>query len=154
DPWRRSRGSWRSFAEFGRKRRPMSDERAAIGPMLSLAAALRHDQLCDDFEARWRKGPPPRIEDMLALVAPEQRSSLFAGLLKLEADLRSAQPANAEDYRVRFPEFVQLIDAVLCEPAVDTEDVVGPPAADIVPPALPNYQIIDLLGAGGMGAVY
>src|SRR5262245_10705242 len=132
----------------------MSDERAAIGPTLSLAAALRHDQLCDEFEARWRQGPPPRIEEMLARVAPEERSSLFTALLKLEIELRSPQSAAAEDYRVRFPQFVQLVDAVLCEPDIETANVDGPRAAEMAPPVLPNYQIIDLLGAGGMGAVY
>src|SRR5690348_16748942 len=71
---------------------------------LSLAVLRQIDPLCDRFEAAWRGGQTPRIEDHL----PEPSSSLHAVILRelilLDAFYRrqTGQPPRPEDYQERF----------------------------------------------------
>ena len=52
----------------------MSDKSSTESwPTISPSAALRVDQVCNAFEAAWKTGPRPRIEDYLA--APRSQNS-------------------------------------------------------------------------------
>ena len=85
----------------------MSDERETspeAGP-LTPGRAGRIDEACDRFEAEWRAGRRPRIEDVLAATGPEAGPGLLRELLALEVELRARageRPAR-EDYAARFP---------------------------------------------------
>ncbi len=73
------------------------------------------DQICDRFEATWKSGPRPRMEDYLDGVSEPTRTSLFQELLAVELEYRRAageQPAAA-DYGPRFPRYAGEIDAVV-----------------------------------------
>src|SRR5262249_7260292 len=93
-----------------RGRRPMPETHPPSDTP-SLAAAKRIDALCDRFEAAWRAGAKPRIEDLLAEVPEAERPALFVELLRLDCDLR--RPAcSPEQSRARFPDYVVQIDTV------------------------------------------
>jgi serine/threonine-protein kinase len=83
------------------------------------ADAREIDRLCDQFEAEWRAGGRPRIEDHLGRAAPPLRPGLLRHLLALELELRVAQgerPPIAE-YRKRFPDDPAAVEAAYARPA-------------------------------------
>jgi hypothetical protein len=71
----------------------------------SLSLEKRVDEACDRFEAAWRSGKQPRIEEYLTSADGLERSELLRQLLALEIELRSVvgeQPTTRE-YESRFP---------------------------------------------------
>ncbi|MGP0068029.1 MAG: tetratricopeptide repeat protein [Isosphaeraceae bacterium] len=87
--------------------RPTDDGRRVDSP------ARRIDAACDRFEAAWRAGQGPRIEDVLAGAEAADRRALLRELLALEVELRRgrAERATPADYRERFPGHGDVIDA-------------------------------------------
>jgi hypothetical protein len=80
------------------------------------------DEVCDRFEARWRAGERPVVEDYLGAVPKAARGELLRELLRLEIDYRrrrGEQPA-LEDYLPRWPEpdamLLELLGEVLPAP--------------------------------------
>ncbi len=75
--------------------------------------AQRIDAACDRFEAAWRAGLGPRIEDDLARADESDRPALLRELLALELELRRAggEGFTPGEYRDRFPGQADLIDA-------------------------------------------
>jgi WD40 repeat protein/tRNA A-37 threonylcarbamoyl transferase component Bud32 len=72
---------------------------------LSATQAEELDRACDHFEAEWRAGKRPRIEDHLEGIAEPLRSALLGELIAVELDWRrrcGERPAPAE-YHDRFP---------------------------------------------------
>jgi hypothetical protein len=69
----------------------------------------RIDELCDRFEAAWRAGQRPRIEECLRESPQEERAQLLGELLPLELVYR------LEEYQQRFPDHRELIRAVFAE---------------------------------------
>ncbi len=123
---------------------------------LPIEALERIDDRCAEFERGWQSDEPPAIE--LALTgdfSDIERQVLLAELVVLDIDYRRRRgddPAKQE-YLDRFPEHARAI-----EDALDDSDK---RAASFVPPTVgrlselfPALEIIELLGAGGMGAVY
>jgi serine/threonine-protein kinase len=79
---------------------PRSDE-----DTLSEDVERRLDQACDHFEAAWKRGERPRIEDVLAETPEAGRSVLLRELIPIEIAyrrLQGEQPA-LEEYQTRFP---------------------------------------------------
>ena len=73
---------------------------------------------CDRYEAAWREGRRPRIEDYLAeALEPERAALLLRELLALELELRSSggERPEPQEYRERFPGHVELINRILNE---------------------------------------
>ncbi len=64
------------------------------------------DSLCDSFEALWRAGQSPRIEEHLKKVPALEQAVLLRELLAVEIEYRRScgQQVNFADYLVRFPE--------------------------------------------------
>jgi serine/threonine protein kinase/tetratricopeptide (TPR) repeat protein len=135
------------------------------------------DELCDRFEAEWRAGQRPQIEDIVA-AAPDL---LAHGLLKellaaeLELQLRAGERPEPGEYDERFPGHDALVTAAFdsltapeaevswetsngfgVEGSLDTVSRNGGTAAPEMATGtrLGVYEINDVLGRGGMGTVY
>ena len=68
----------------------MTADRGNDGPgRLPLADVTLIDQICDRFEAAWRKGEHPHIADYLGSVQEPLRSLLFDELLVSDLTFRT-----------------------------------------------------------------
>jgi predicted Ser/Thr protein kinase len=123
---------------------------------------------CDHFEAAWRGGGRPRIEDHLGGVPEPARLALFGELLALEVAYRhrAGEAPTPGEYRTRFPGQEALIQDVFAEtlpvgpagsPPPGTEGP-GPRAAPASPPRCPQaigkYRVIDAIDTGGQAELY
>ncbi len=85
--------------------------------LASLSKVERIDGVCDRFEAEWKAGRSPRIEDFLAMVIESERNDLWRALLLVELELlfNSGAEPSAEAYRQRFPAQAGLVETVFAE---------------------------------------
>jgi hypothetical protein len=69
--------------------------------------------LCAAFEAQWREGHQPRIEDFQSSLPVEERRALLCKLLHIEWRSRetAGDPPRFEEYAGRFAQEVALVDA-------------------------------------------
>jgi serine/threonine protein kinase len=135
------------------------------------------DAACDAFELALCQDRPARIEDHVGAVPEDLRPVLLSELIRIELEwrCRAGQRPAAAEYDTRFPSCAGRVEAWLAEArasarlmaetqggdtaasdpsATGTFDTV-PPAAPAVPPRrLGEYELLEPLGAGGMGEVY
>jgi serine/threonine-protein kinase len=85
-------------------------------------AARQVDGVCDRFDAEWRAGKRPRIEDYLARVGPDDRAGLLRELLAVELEYRARQgeQPRQDEYRNRFPGDTAVIEAAFAQPSTTT----------------------------------
>jgi serine/threonine-protein kinase len=136
--------------------KPKSD---ALPPTL----ARRVDRICDQFEAAWLTGTPPRIEDFLGQAADPERTALLRELILQDIDCRCQRgdSPRPENY-ARFAE----LDAAWLADAIATGQAGTDPAATvdsettvtIVPDmrgrCIGDYELLAEIGRGAMGVVY
>ena len=109
------------------------------------------DRACHRFEADWRAGRRPAIEDCLARTAGPDRAALLRELLAVELEYRASageRPDPAE-YRARFPVDTGLVDAALAWVEVPSTEAVGTAAADGR-----RFRALRPHAQGGLGAVF
>src|SRR5213592_2519934 len=87
---------------------PQSEDPAAShsNASESVRTARQIDEVCDQFEAAWSQGSPPKIEEFLLDLKQIERLPLVAELLLLEVYFRqrAGELPQVEDYFPRFPE--------------------------------------------------
>jgi len=123
---------------------------------LSIAALERIDDLCAEFEKLWQANQPPSIESFAAAEPNTlEREALLAELVALDVDYRRRRgdkPAEQE-YVDRFPDDMDVIHAAFSASA-EQKRAFQPPTVAKMTEMFPSLEIIELIGAGGMGAVY
>lgn len=104
------------------------------------------DRLCDAFEDAWSTESRPSIEAFLEMADVGMRTQLLFALLQVEFELlrRSGTVPHMDDYQRRFPEQRDVISEVFRQHR----------ASDASRLTLGNYELLNKVGQGGMGAVY
>jgi WD40 repeat protein/tRNA A-37 threonylcarbamoyl transferase component Bud32 len=144
---------------------PMSSPDEPANPDESLNHQV--DAICDRFEAAWKSGSAPSIEEFLQDV-PGDTDHLLLELLKIDLEYRSKQDVTItpDEYSERFPEHALLIETVLQEAELDENRISVSPtdpmspsgrhvaASAVIPKTIGPYKLLQKLGEGGMEAVY
>ena len=123
---------------------------------LPIATLERIDDLCAEFEQKWQTNEPPSIESWLySETAPTERHALLAELIVLEVDYRRRRGESPieKEYLDRFPEDSSAIHDAFNE-GDKSATAFKPPTVGELSELFPSLQILELIGAGGMGAVY
>lgn len=83
------------------------------------------DTLCREFEAAWQADKRPDISDFLDRVEDEQKEPLLARLVLLDVvhRRRFGDTPSAAQYKARFPEYAQVIDAALASEDTQTKSL-------------------------------
>jgi serine/threonine protein kinase len=73
------------------------------------------EEICDRFEAAWKAGRRPPIEDYLGEVPEPGRGVLLRALVELELTYRgqNGERPTPEEYQLRFPQHVAVIETIL-----------------------------------------
>jgi hypothetical protein len=101
-------------------------------------AANRVEEICKRFEADWRRGERPVIDEYLAQAEPDQRDSLRQKLFDLHSSLVAAgDESESQREHESAIETVTLRDRPL------------PATSDL--PNIPGYVIVRRIGRGDMG---
>jgi serine/threonine protein kinase/TolA-binding protein/soluble cytochrome b562 len=96
----------------------------------------RIDAACDRFEADWRAGRRPRLEDALADSPDPEQPALLRELLALELAYRRAagEAPRDDEYLARLPEHASAVAAAFAE--APSPELPRTPADDVEPPTL------------------
>ena len=103
----------------------MTDRLDAKDESLPLTVAERIDRVCLDFEAAWKAGRTPRIEDYLGDAQGAERRGLLRELLLLELDYRFQSGQTPAPFFDSFSlsVFVDHRSCNICmDPAAESKD--------------------------------
>jgi hypothetical protein len=85
----------------------------------------RVEEMCDRFEAAWKAGRRPPIEDYLGEVPEARQPAFFRELLVLTYRDRAGDRPAPEEYSPRFPKHAELIAAVFSGTQTPARSQVG-----------------------------
>ena len=121
---------------------------------LPLSLARQINALCNRFEKAWQAGRRPAIEEYLGDSVEPARSALLGELIALEVFYRqrAGEMPRAHEYQGHYPSLSLLIASLFADQAPERPDGLPDAAADL--PVVPGYEILGVLGRGGMGIVY
>jgi hypothetical protein len=73
------------------------------------------EELVEQFEAAWRRGERPRVEECVAGLPERLRALLVQQLVPLEIEPRHSRGelTTDEEFRARLPDYVEAVGAVL-----------------------------------------
>lgn len=134
-------------------------------PQDSLNQARRIDIICDQFEQEWIAGRQPKIEEHLHDTQGPNHTTLLRELVALDLEYRRKRGENADvsDYMERFPGLSDVsldLSDTMSRTELDRNDLralfalLSPPEEADELGRLGSYRILDVLGIGGMGAVF
>lgn len=108
---------------------------------LSVSALRRIDTACDNYEAAWREGRQPRIEDYLLTCEIEERPQLLESLQKLQQELILTQLSSLG--RVSASNAGPDLDPEIVEPALPFEifEETEPPEQPCRPLPVPRRNV-------------
>jgi serine/threonine-protein kinase len=120
------------------------------------------DRACDAFEAAWKAGRRPCLEDHLAAVPEAERPALLRELVLLEAAYRrlAGERPTAEEFLARFPALDRdWLSGLLRQDTVSEVTAIATaptavPGDSLVGQRVGPYQVEGRVGSGGMGIVY
>jgi predicted ATPase len=137
--------------------------RPGIADYLPADGELRYRLLVElvhtDLELRLKAGEAARVEDYLTRY-PELAGdrAVTLGLIAAEHEFRRRrEPGLAlDDYLLRFPQYRAELPEQVEPPTVTARDAPPCPADSPAeaPPEVAGYEVLGLLGRGGMGVVY
>ncbi|MGA2255237.1 MAG: bifunctional serine/threonine-protein kinase/formylglycine-generating enzyme family protein [Thermoguttaceae bacterium] len=127
---------------------PQPHDAASTSP---LPQVERVDRVCDQFEAAWKAGSRPRIDDFLAQVSPAAWPDLLRELLVLDLDYRRrlGESPTLEEYRMQYPALAFDPFAILLAETSQPPD--GQPRRIRY---IGDYELLEEIAHGGMGVVY
>ena len=144
------------------------------GLVVSPALVRRLDGVCDRFEAAWKAGQRPQLEEYLGDVPEQGRSVLLRELIVVDVQYRRlcGETTALPEYQCRFPDYAEMIGSLFRaevpptapqSEGINSADSPFAPSTrpDVPPLEMPNdpvclgrYRITGRIGSGSFGVVY